>query len=106
MSIRKNNFLNCLYQKNSDIVFRKIADETILVPICHKANELSKIYRLNETAAYIWELIDGKKSMNQIKTQVAAEFKISPKRTEQDLSELIEKLLQVGMIGKVTSKNS
>jgi len=45
--------MDTVYSKNPEIVFRRIADEFILVPIRQKAVDLKSIYTLNETAAFI-----------------------------------------------------
>ncbi|MFZ6016559.1 MAG: PqqD family protein [Nitrospirota bacterium] len=56
------DLLEKVYKKSDSIVFRKIADEFILVPIRQKVVDLKSIYTLNEVSAFIWELIDGKKT--------------------------------------------
>ena len=55
------DFLNTVYKKSDSIVSRRIADEFILVSIRQNVGDLESIYTLNETAARIWELIDGKR---------------------------------------------
>jgi len=68
--------MDTVYSKNPEIVFRRIADEFILVPIRQKAVDLKSIYTLNETAAFIWELIDGKLSIPQISNRVSETFDV------------------------------
>ena len=65
------NYLDKVYTKSDSIVFRKIADEFILVPIRQNVGDLESIYTLNETAARIWELIDGKIKVKEIKENLA-----------------------------------
>jgi hypothetical protein len=43
-----------IYTKSPDIVFRRIADEVILVPIRRNTADLEKIYTLNASASFIW----------------------------------------------------
>ena len=81
-----------VYFKNDSIVFRKIGDEFILVPIRHNVGDLDSIYTLNETAARIWELIDGKKSLHEIKNMMIEEFDVTPAEAENDLIEHLQQL--------------
>lgn len=89
------NYLDRCYQKSPDIVSRKIADECILVPIRHSVGDLESIYTLNEVAARIWELIDGKRKLSEIKDKIVGEFEVIPEEAEKDLSELLQKLEKI-----------
>jgi len=90
-----------IYAKNPDIVFRKIADEVILVPIKNNVRDLESIYTLNEVGARIWELVDGKRDVQQIRDVVANEFEVSAEEAGKDLKEFMEKLFEVGGIKEV-----
>ncbi len=56
------------------MVSRTIGTETILLPICKDTSETNCIYTLNRAAARVWELIDGKRGLDQIKKTIAKEF--------------------------------
>jgi hypothetical protein len=87
------DFLEKVYNKKSDsIVSRKIGDEFILVPIKQDVGDLESIYTLNETAARIWELIDGKIKVRDIKETIVQEFEITPTEAERDLIEHLQQL--------------
>ncbi len=87
------DFLEKVYNKKSDsIVSRKIGDEFILVPIKQDVGDLESIYTLNETAARIWELIDGKIKVRDIKDRIVQEFEITPTEAERDLIEHLRQL--------------
>ena len=97
----KVDYLERCYQKNPDIVSRKIADEYILVPIRQNVGDLESIYTLNEVAARIWELIDGKKKVKEIKGKIMEEFEVTPEEIEKDLTELLQKLEKIDGIKEV-----
>lgn len=86
------NFLDKVYSKSDSIVSRKIADEFILVPIRQNVGDLESIYTLNVTAARIWELIDGKIKVREIKERVVEEFEVTPEEAEKDLVEHLGQL--------------
>jgi hypothetical protein len=81
-----------VYKKSNSVVFRKIGDEFILVPIRQNAGDLDSIYTLNETAAYVWDLIDGQTTVGEIKEKILAEFEVTAENAERDLSEHLRQL--------------
>lgn len=87
-----------VYSKNPDVVFRKIADECILVPIKNRVGDMECIYTLSEVAARIWELIDGRKSSSEISRDILNEYDVSPENAERDLRELFMQLEDAGSI--------
>jgi len=95
------DYLEKCYQKNPDIVSRKIADEYILVPIRQNVGDLESIYTLNEVAARVWELIDGTMKVREIKHKIIEEFEVTPEEIEKDLTELLQKLEKIEGIKEV-----
>jgi hypothetical protein len=81
-----------VFRKSDSIVSRKIGDEFILVPIRQNVGDLDSIYTLNETAARIWELIDGERSLRQIKSMMLEEFDVPAAEAEKDLIEHLRQL--------------
>lgn len=86
------DFLEKVYKKSESVVFRKIGDEFVLVPIRQDVGDLESIYTLNETAACIWELIDRETSVNEIKESIVEEFEMEPEQAEKDLIEHLQQL--------------
>ncbi|KAF0121586.1 MAG: hypothetical protein FD151_1163 [bacterium] len=86
------DFADKIYKKDDSIVSRKIADEFILVPIRQNVGDLESIYTLNETAARIWELIDGETKVREIRERIVEEFEVTPEEAEKDLIEHLRQL--------------
>jgi len=93
--------LNQRYQKDAAIVAREIAGELILVPIRAHADELDSIFTLNETGAWIWEQLDGKKSLADISEGLHSEFEVNIETAQQDLLEIIQNLEAIQAVAKV-----
>ncbi len=89
------HLLDKVYKKSDSIVFRKIADEFILVPIRQNVGDLESISTLNEVAARIWELIDGKMKVREIKDKIVEEFEATPQQAEKDLIEYLKQLEKI-----------
>ena len=99
--IKSQGDLGLRFTKNSDIVSRKISNEHLLVPIRRTAGDINSIYTLNEVASRVWSLIDGKKTVANIRDEIVDEFEVDLKIAEVDLLELFQKLVDVGAIHNV-----
>jgi len=86
------------YSKNSDVVFRRIADEYLLIPVRQRAVDLKSIYTLNDAAAFIWELIDGKRTVSQMTDRLAKEFEVEAPQAGSDVAGLLSHLEALGFI--------
>jgi hypothetical protein len=86
------------YQRNEHFVYRKIENETILVPVKENVGDMSCIYSLNEVGAFIWEHLDGQRTLNQILNMVADEFDVTTEDAEIDLHDYISDLDEIGAI--------
>jgi len=84
--------LNQRYQRHENFVFRRIEDETILVPIKDNVGDMGSIYNLNETGALVWELLDGHKTLADIRDTVMAQFEVSTREAQADIFEFISQL--------------
>lgn len=92
------NYLEKCFDKDPNIVSRKIAGEYILVPIRQNVGDLESIYTLNEVGAFIWELIDGEREVKKIKEMIVEEFVISPQEAENDLIEFLLQLEKICIV--------
>ena len=86
------DFLDKVYKRSDAIVFRKIGIECILVPIRQGVGDLESIYTLNETAARIWELLDGTATGTEIRDKIIEEFDVTPGEAEEDLVHHLKEL--------------
>jgi hypothetical protein len=56
------------------------------------------IYTLNETAARIWELLDGAATGTEIRDKIIEEFDVTPGEAEEDLVHHLEELASIKAI--------
>ena len=66
------------------VVFRRINDEFLLIPLTDNIADMDSLYRLTETGAFIWELIDGIRAISDITAKVTEEFEVEPLTAEKD----------------------
>jgi hypothetical protein len=92
---------NLVLRKNKDMVTRVIDNETILVPIYKTSDEINCIYTLNKVGSRLWELIDGKKTLGEIKKQVLKEFDTNPEEVNKEMQKFLKDLKKIKAIKEV-----
>lgn len=91
--------LNSIYRKKENIVTRRIAGETLLVPIRSQVADMQRIFALNQaTADYIWRQLDGKQNLQQIHQGIMDNFQVENQQALSDLGDFISRLLEAGII--------
>lgn len=100
------NLLENRYKRSENLVFRKIADQTILVPIKGNVGDLRYIYQLDDVASFIWERIDGRRALGDIKKMVMNEYDVSDEQAEKDLLNFVNQLEEIGGIFRGDMKNA
>jgi len=89
---------NIILKKGKDVVAREIGEQIILVPLSKSAGSTSCIYTLTKTAVAVWELIDGKRTLNQLKNVLMDKYNISESRLEKELDGLYKDLKSIKAI--------
>ena len=90
--------LDAVFCHDPNIVDRNIAGEVILVPIRNNVGDLESIYTLNETAARIWELLDGARTLGEVRDAMVAEYDVTASQAESDLLEVVAQLVEAEAI--------
>jgi hypothetical protein len=96
-----SSFLKKRFARDERMVFRKLGNESVLVPICRTPEAVVGIYTLSDVAAYIWEAIDGERSVEEIRDQIVQEWEVTPQTAEIDLTEFMEQLISIGALKEV-----
>ena len=82
--------LKSILSHSPSIVTRKTGNEYVLVPIANNIADMNSVYTLNETGAYIWEQIDGKKNVEEIILAVTEEYVIDNENASADVFSFID----------------
>ena len=90
--------IEAVFRKNKNFVFRQIDDETILVPIKNNVGDMESIYNLNKVGAYIWECLDGHRTLLDIMNRVTEAFEVSPEEVQDDLFDFMGQLKEIEAI--------
>jgi hypothetical protein len=87
--------LNDAFARSDRMVGRRVADEYILVPIVGHGAELDGIYNLSRVGAFIWELLDGHHSGEEVVEALVDRFEVDRATAETDYGSFLAKLISI-----------
>ena len=90
-----------VFVASENIVTRKVAGETILVPISGNLANMQRLFTVNEIGELIWQQLDGKRTLDAIRQELMDAYEVDEVRLEADIREFIEKMYRDGLIEKV-----
>ena len=87
-----------VYKTTESVVTRKIAGETLLVPVTGNLPDLRSIFALDDISALVWNRLDGKNSVSDIVTAVVEEYDVSAETAETDVTRFLEDVVEKGLV--------
>jgi Coenzyme PQQ synthesis protein D (PqqD) len=92
--------LKSILSHSPSIVTRKTGNEYVLVPVTNNIADMNSVYTLNETGAFIWEHIDGKRNVEEIINTLTKEYDIDNESASKDVFSFIENMSKYLIITK------
>lgn len=77
--------LQSILTHSPSIVSRKTDDEFVLVPVTDNIADMNSVFTLNETGSYIWEKLDGTRTIGDIIKDLTTEYDIDAETAEKDV---------------------
>jgi hypothetical protein len=84
--------LKSILSHSPSVVTRKTGNEYVLVPITNNIADMNSVYTLNETGAFIWEHINGKRNVEEIINILTTEYDIDYETASNDIFTFIENM--------------
>ena len=85
--------LDTIILKNERVPWRIIEGEAILVKV-----DSGEVIHLNEVAAEIWRIIDGKRKISEIVDHIQKDFDVDREQAEKDTLEFIKSLSDINLV--------
>ncbi|MFQ3581942.1 MAG: PqqD family protein, partial [Chloracidobacterium sp.] len=79
-------------------VMRRVAGETLLIPIRGQAADLDAIYVLNETAAFLWSQLERSGNPTTLGSALMQAFDVAPQQAVEDVTLFLRDLQQAGLV--------
>lgn len=83
---------------NDGFILKKIADEYSLIPFDETKVSLKKIFNMNETGYFIYNLIKDNKEYDEILDSLKEEYDEDIKVLKKDLDDFLQELKEKGIL--------
>lgn len=81
------------YRKRENLTVQSVDEETLILDL-----DSNHIHQLNPTASFIWELCDGKMSVDRLTELFAENYEIDVETARVDVRNVVKQLLDLGLI--------
>jgi len=89
-----------IYSHAPNIVTRKTGSEYVLIPVTNNIADMNSVYTLNESGAFIWELIDGKRDIEEMIEALVSRYDTDRETASEDLLSFIGKMSEYLVIDR------
>jgi hypothetical protein len=89
------------HTRNTAIVSREVAGETIVVPICRGVGDLDSVYTFNPVGRSLWRLLENGHSVEELADWVATHYEVDPKQAIVDVQSYLSELQEIGLVRTV-----
>ena len=76
----------------SDFILRKVADSYVVVPVGKLTLDFNGIINLNETGAFLFELLQKGAEREDLIEKMLEEYEVSPEKAASDIDIFIQKV--------------
>jgi hypothetical protein len=89
------------YERNPDFIYRKVVDESILVPIHQDVADMDSIYTLNGVGAFVWEHLDQPRTQADLQAAILEEYAADPEGIIADLEHFLGEMTDISALRKI-----
>ena len=97
--------MDCVYRKAPDASVRQGERACLSIPVRNVDGRLESLVALNETASFIWDILDGRRSVADVCREVVEEFAVSPQVAAEDIQRLLGELSAHGFLETVNDSS-
>jgi hypothetical protein len=89
------------HSRNTAVVSRDVAGETIVVPICRGVGDLDSVYTFNPVGRSLWRLLENGRSVEELANWVATHYEVDAKQAVADVQSYLSELAAAGLVRSV-----
>ncbi len=81
-----------------DFLLRKVADSYVVVPVNSMTLDFNGIINLNETGAFLFELLQKGAEKQELVNKMLEEYDVTPEIAEKDIEIFIQKVKEADIL--------
>jgi hypothetical protein len=87
-----------LFVRSQAVVSRRVAGETLVVPVRGKVGDLASIYSFNQTGSLIWQSLESPKGFAELVSMVEQEYAVEHEQLRQDVKQFLHDMLSADLV--------
>src|ERR1700733_2138492 len=90
--------LEQVYVRSQAVVSRRVAGETLVVPVRGKVGDLASIYSFNQTGSLIWQSLESPKGFAELVSIVEQEYTVEHDLARRDVKQFLHDMLSADLV--------
>ena len=95
------------YVRNAGFVSRKVAGETVLVPVGARSSDPrarnASLYVLNETGEHLWGHLTEARDVQELARNLIVRYEVAPDQARADAKAFVDELMALGAVTRVAA---
>ena len=87
-------------KRKNDFMMQNIGGERLLVPLGARVVDMNGLVTMNETAAFLWEMLEQDRTAEEMAADMAGRFEVNGATALADVSHFTEELSGMGLLEK------
>ena len=84
--------------RKADFIMQNVGGENLLVPLGAQVMDLNGLITLNDTGAYVWELLAQERTADELASAVAERFDVDAVTARADVQSFLNEIGTLGML--------
>src|SRR5580704_16176709 len=90
--------LEQVYVRSQAMVSRRVAGETLIVPVRGKVGDLASIYSFNQTGSLIWQSMESPKGFAELVIVVEQEYAVEHDQARRDVKQFLHDMVSADLL--------
>lgn len=90
-------------RRKEGVVLRRVAGESMLVPTVTREVDLDSLFLLNPTGVFVWEQMDGLRTVQELSQAVAKAFGVEEAIASADAGSFLASLRERNLVEGITA---
>jgi hypothetical protein len=87
-----------LFVRSQAVVSRRVAGETLVVPVRGKVGDLASIYSFNHTGSLIWQSLESPKGFAELVGIVEQEYAVEYDQARRDVKQFLHDMVSADLL--------
>jgi hypothetical protein len=87
-----------VFVRSQSVVSRRVAGETLIVPVRGKVGDLASIFSFNPTGSLIWQSLESPKGLAELVSIVEQEYAVEQDQAERDVKQFLHDMLSADLV--------